>query len=436
MRNRLIILILFLILLSQLNFRNYMNIYEIIYFNYLLFLNSQAGFSDLNKKGVYLLNSLTNDPLLIKNHKLLEKKYKKYIITYISTQKHIYILDINLAKQILLDSPELFSAGNLKEDFFKNFMPYNLGISKCPNKNKCPWKKRRIFNEKVLGTENINDFYKCINNIVKKNLIQKPKNVKEFRELALSIVSDTIYGNQESKNILKEFISINKTDIFKTDFYQKYIRDLNNSYSKAPKCSLLYYANKYKNDNLQIINDQIPHWFGPFYFIISYLIPNLLCIILNNNNIYNRINSEIKNKNFNLFSNNSYLHFVIIEHIRLFNTININIPRTVNKNMNYHELNLKKGDQIFMLFSSFLRDKKTFYKPNNFIPERWIDKSLEEQNIVFGLGKQICPSKKITPIYYKTIIYNLLLKYNYKTVYPEINLTEIYYINPFEIKFT
>ena len=39
----------------------------------------------------------------------------------------------------------------------------------------------------------------------------------------------------------------------------------------------------YKNNILNVIDDQIPHWFGPFIFIINYLIPNLLCIIVNLN---------------------------------------------------------------------------------------------------------------------------------------------------------
>ena len=116
----------------------------------------------------------------------------------------------------------------------------------------------------------------------------------------------------------------------------------------------------YKNDDLNIIDNQIPHWFGPFIFIISFLIPNLMCIILNSDNIYNKIMNEINDEHFFIFSKESYLHYCVIEHIRLFNTININMQRTVKKNMSIEDVKFTKGDQIFILFSSILRDENAF----------------------------------------------------------------------------
>ena len=221
-----------------------------------------------------------------------------------------------------------------------------------------------------------------------------------------------------------------------TDFYKKYKLDLHNSYNTSPSSSLLYYANLYKNDTLNIIDDQIPHWFGPFIFIINFLIPNLLCIIINFEDIYQKLLNEINNNNFDIFANNTYLHYCVIEHIRLFNTININIQRTIKEDMIYNNINFKKEDQIFILFSSILRNRQQFYEPDTFIPERWEDKSVTEQDIVFGIGPQQCPSKNITPIYYKSIIYHLLKTYTYKGVYPKLYSKQLYFINPYDISFS
>jgi len=119
----------------------------------------------------------------------------------------------------------------------------------------------------------------------------------------------------------------------------------------------------------------------------------------------------------------------------MFNTININMQRTANKTMKYNGMNLVKGDQIFILFSSILRDPNLFSKPDNFKPERWVNKDIESQNIVFSIGPQQCPSKNITPLYYKIIIHRLLTKFAYNSVEPKLKSKKITYINPYDIKF-
>lgn len=145
---------------------------------------------------------------------------------------------------------------------------------------------------------------------------------------------------------------------------------------------------------------------------------------------------EINDENHNIYAKDTYLQYCVIEHIRLFNPININIQRTVEQDMNYDNVEFKKGDQLFILFSSILRNGAEFYKPDYFIPDRWESKSIESQDIVFGIGPQQCPSKQITPIFYKSILYHLLKTYNYKNVSPKLENNNLYFINPYEIKFS
>ena len=337
-----VLLVLYLVITSNLwSEKNvkFMSLAELVEYNFKLFLINNAGITYLKKNGSKILELSTNDPILIKMHRRLNKKYDKVVLTYIVTKStNYYILDTTLAKNILNDSPELFNAGTLKEDFFKTIMPYNVGISKCTKDRDCPWKKRREFNENVLGTNKTVPFFSCIQDIVTKNIKKPLLNIDDFKKASFDIISNTIYGfNGENSKLLEEFINKVNTEsnIMKTDFYKKYIEHLHKSYNNAPDCSLLYFANMYKNDSLKIIDDQIPHWFAPFIFIISFLIPNLLCIILNSDSIYNKIMDEIRNEYFFIFSKQSYLHYCVIEHIRLFNTININMQRTVKKDMKY-----------------------------------------------------------------------------------------------------
>lgn len=411
----------------------YMTILELCEFNTKLLLVKLLGLTYINKIGSYLNEYLNNDFLLLDFFNKLQGKYNNIVLCYIiGYYKHYFILNNNLSVNILNDSPHLFSAGFLKSDIFNKFMPNNIGISKCI-KNQCPWKHRRIFNEKVLGTHYFNDYIKILPTVIFNNLEKPLLNIEDFIKKGFNLSSIIIYGMNKEK-IIKEFIikfGIKEKDIKNEKvFYEKY-KDSLKDYTKT---SLLKLSDKFKNDNQTIINDQIPHWFGPFVFIISFLIPNLLCIIINFKEIYNKLLNEINNDNFDIFSKNSYLHYCVIEHIRLFNTININIPRTVNENMNYHNINFKKDDQIFMLFSPLLRDKNTYNNPNYYKPERWINKTIDEQNVVFGIGPQQCPSIQITPILYKSIIYHLLKKYEYKDVYPKLKSKEFYNINPYSIK--
>ena len=82
--------------------------------------------------------------------------------------------------------------------------------------------------------------------------------------------------------------------------------------------------------------------------------------------------------------------------------------------MSYYGMNLKSGDQIFILFSSILRNPDDFSDPDTFNPDRWSTKDIKSQNMVFGIGPQQCPSINITPLYYKIIIHRLLTNFIYK----------------------
>jgi hypothetical protein len=289
-----------------------------------------------------------------------------------------------------------------------------------------------------LGTKKENHFFRCIDKIVSRNIDKQLLDINDFKKASDNIVCQSLFGSNGENLCIFERIHyefVNNKDVLKTDFYQEYKNHLHHSYQNAPECSLNYLVDKHQNDNYNIIDDQIPHWTGPFRFIISYLIPNLLSIILSFQDIRTTLINEFKSKYFDIYSKTSYLHYCVIEHIRMFNTININMQRTVNKDMKYHGMNLKSGDQIFILFSSILRNPDDFFDPDTFNPDRWSTKDIESQNMVFSVGPQQCPSINITPLYYKIIIHKLLTNFSYKGVEPKLKSKKIIYVNPYDIKF-
>ena len=123
--------------------------------------------------------------------------------------------------------------GNIKDDFFKSFMPNNLGISKC-NTSKCPWKNRRQFNENVLSTNKNNNFLNCIPSIVNKNINSPLLNIDDFKNVSYNIISQSIYGDINHNEILKKFTEeVESENIMSTDFYKEYKKDLHNSYNNS-----------------------------------------------------------------------------------------------------------------------------------------------------------------------------------------------------------
>ena len=90
----LVIIIIIFITNKILKINNFMNIYELIEFNYKLILISNSGLTYIKRTGAKILDIFTVDPLLIKMNRRLQKKYGKYINTYIVTKtKNYYILD-------------------------------------------------------------------------------------------------------------------------------------------------------------------------------------------------------------------------------------------------------------------------------------------------------------------------------------------------------
>lgn len=419
---------------------NNLTVAETIELNYKLYLIKSAGLIDLNKNKTRQMLFFMNDPLCIKFFRRMFNKYGDWVYGDIITNaRNILILSPELSKKILDDSPFLFNAGYLKRDFFLHIMPNNLGISECDrNQLKCPWKKRREFNDKSLGFKKATPFFRDLVNIVNDNLLEMPTNIKMWKEVAKNITALIITGNKDEKTkyLIQKFIYLGYNEKLTIEFKREFYKYMDECAKKCGDNNLLHYTKIYRNDDLKVIHDQLPHWFAPFCFMITYLIPNFICIILNFDDIKDKIMKEISCEQFNIFSKKTYIHYCVIEHIRLFNTNNINLQRTAKMDMDYEGISIKKNDQIFILLSNILRDKNKFNKPDNYIPERWESKSVKDQSIVFGVGPQVCPSTNISPVLYKAILIQILKKFKtVECIYPKLNKRSMHFINPFDIQF-
>tara|TARA_B110000208_G_scaffold16130_1_gene19294 strand:+ start:6174 stop:7385 length:1212 start_codon:yes stop_codon:yes gene_type:complete len=391
--------------------------------------------SEWNNKYYLNIKNLFNDPTSLYIHNKLRKKYGSYINIYIITLGRTkYILDTKLIRKIFNISPEtkLLTAGLGKQQFGNSFMKNN--VAGVTGKN---WKIKREFNEKSFDTKYYDKLSYNIINIINKN-IDYPKNIAEFKNFAYTLCNNLIYGNKDSSlNLIKDFrknyINTGK-NIYKCPFFNKY-KNLSKNI-KIDDTNILKNFRKFNFDDKKIdLIDQIPHCIVPFIIMFSFLLPSLLIIIYNFKNIKNKILYEINN-NVNIYSKHTYLHYFVIEHIRMFNPINLaGADRLVLQDFEIDGIKFKKGDNLFTTFTPIRFDSNIYNNPNLFIPERWKNKTIDEQNEVFGIGPQQCPSVNISPLIYKCLIIKFLKNKTYKLIRPIILYNNIIKINPYDINF-
>lgn len=430
----LILLILIFILNDYIKTNFTVNLYEYIMILISFLLSNQGG--DYNSNFKFKIKNLLNDPNNLNVFNKIKKKYGPYINIYIPyLGKSKLILDIELTKKIFNINPEtkILKAGLGKQIFGNNFMKDNVAGKIGKN-----WTDSREHNDLSFDTKYFSNLSENYIKIILNNTYF-PKNISEFNELAYNLTNKFIYGdNENSLEMVKElrdnFILKNK-NIYKCPFFNKW-KKFNDDF-KSKSNTILNKLKIYDNKEDLHYVDQIPHCIVPFGIMIKFLIPILVVILYNFDEFKNKILDEINDTNFNIYAKDTYLHFFVIENIRMFNPINIaGVDRYVLNDFELNNIKFKKGENIFTMFTNIRFDEKTYPEPNLFKPDRWKNKTIEEQNEVFGIGPQQCPSVNISPLIYKALIINFLKNDKYKLIKPIIKYHDIVKINPYDIKFS
>ena len=96
---------------------------------------------------------ILNDGTGINLYNTFKRKYGDFAPSNMFGKEIYIVTNINHIKTILLNSPNLFTVGDLKKTFFKSFMSKNVGVS-----SGCPWKNRRYINEMALVTDKLHTY--------------------------------------------------------------------------------------------------------------------------------------------------------------------------------------------------------------------------------------------------------------------------------------
>lgn len=91
-----------------------------------------------------------------------------------------------------------------------------------------------------------------------------------------------------------------------------------------------------------------------------------------------------------------YLQAVIKETLRLHPPIPLLVPRRATKDVRIHGYDVARGTQVIINAWAIGRDPLSWEKPEEFLPERFLNNSIDFKGnhfelIPFGSGRRICP---------------------------------------------
>ena len=379
-----------------------------------------------------------------------KEKHGDFAPSTMFNEKIYVVTNVKYIKQILDNSPDTFGVGKLKQQFFRSFMHKNVGVS-----SGCPWKRRREMNEKALLTDQLHVYSEKYNTDIQTYMHNKWKGknklmFNDFLEIGKYMTTKIVFNTDKiDPNIFQMFSEANTTELFSNPnfriqpkIYQKYIQAINSHIDNPNVNSLVDLTNSITT-NKEEVKHQIPHYIFPLVATFVSVIPRLLILLFNDNNILQNVVDEINSidPNLELLTKKiyklSYLRKCIMESLRLNNVV-ITTFRTLTKDYSFDEkYKFRKGTQFLILNNPVLREKEFFENPNEFNPERWTPEMEQSYYAIsFNQGPQRCPGKELVIFLAQSFIYHFILSNDiHKIKVKKIDLTNVpQVINPCEIK--
>ena len=400
----------------------------------------------------YKLSSIfLNDGAGVKLYNDYKEKHGDFALSKMFNEDIYVVTNVKYIQQILDNSPDTFSVGKLKKQFFQSFMKKNVGVS-----SGCPWKRRREMNEKALLTDQLHVYSEKYNNDIHHFMNKRWKNkcilkYKDFVNIGRYMTAKIVFNtNKMNKDVFNLFSEANTTDTFYPGFKLDSFVVLNynqflEKHIKNPNVNSLIHLCLSMSSDPEEVKHQIPHFIFPLVGLYITSIPRILTLLFNDKNALQKVMNEITSvqtyHNDKLVSKKiyelSYLRKCILETLRLMNPL-ITTFRTLTKDYSFDEnYHFQKGTQFLILNNPVLREKEFFDNPNSFNPERWT-KDMEQSYyaISFNQGPQRCPAKELVIFLAQSFIYNFILLNNvWKMKAEKINTQKIPQImNPCNIK--
>jgi len=415
------------------------------------------GLTTANKFWWNVSDLIENDPMgyklmsRIKLNTIDQGLYKDFVPVETFGYKYYLVFRPENIEFILKNSPSIFGVGHLKYNFFKSFMPDNVGVS-----NGAKWCHLREANMQVLDHGYLTRLADQIIAKTENLIVTPPKTRLEFENLADQLVPFIVFGTNElpealASSAMKIFREANEIQFLVNENHKldpivvkSYCILLNYFIQKPIDESLIGIA-KHTGISDRLLMDQIPHWIFPVFGVITTSFPRLLTFLYNSPTDLQRVLIEIgglDNRQAKEIYGLRHLRNCILETLRLNNTV-ISLFRTLlQDDFQFPAENseasrtFKRGDQFSILIANSLRDPEYFPNSHQFIPDRWINRQLEHHypSLMWSIGPQGCPGKELS-IFLLQVLTVVILKRWQLTEAKAINTEKIGLLNPFNLNF-
>lgn len=395
---------------------------NVIKINIICIASIQRGILSPNKYWWSVTDLMLHDKTGVELFNNIKKTHPQFYRTNLLTKPISLVLDIDIIKHMLDNSPDDFTVGTFKYEFFKPFMMHNVGVASGKK-----WRYLRTLNESVMDTGKLHRHSHIFDKIIRSSLLNfdisgknLPTKFDDFSELAKHITNKIVFGmscphQKFTYNTLKE---ANKLPMFpfKVPSYkasQNYINKVIENPKDNTMISLLSeYGQDLSIQNLNtsssngtkenILADQVYHFMFPLLAIMTNVIPRVLSLIIAHPYVKNKLLSNPINRNVNNSSvnqtdasvgsiNEPYLLKCIWETLRLNGFVISFFRKSVR-----HGLGVIAGTDFLILTNPILRDPIEFPNPHLFIPDRWTEKLKKSKyNLIFGQGPQKCPGREM-----------------------------------------
>ncbi|XP_011068876.1 PREDICTED: cytochrome P450 4c3-like [Acromyrmex echinatior] len=335
-------------------------------------------------------------------HSLMNIKYLSEYITFFDNCSNL-CMDI-LEKNV--DGPMFDLGPYIAQYVFNIFLVTTVGNQGIAHKDRLDilHKQKELFKDAYI---------KVINPWSRLNWIFSFKNRKQMC-IAQKTVLDFIYNISPRKpgnNIALQYNNYNKT-IFKPIF--------NNYYDRIEQ----FRANV-SNKSCDVSDENLLDDMRNYFVAIQNTITEATSFTMLMLAIYTDVQEKLRQEILVTFNNDKidaqrllsmrYIYMVFQETLRLFPIVPI-ISRQLTEDIKLESCTLPEGCYVMIPIFAIHRNPMYWYKPLEFIPERFSSTHHRYTYIPFGLGLRDCVGQKYTFLFMATIIVNLLRRFRFVTV--------------------
>jgi len=110
-----------------------------------------------------------------------------------------------------------------------------------------------------------------------------------------------------------------------------------------------------------------------------------------------------------------YMKAIITETTRLHPPIPVPLPRFATEDVKIMGFDISKGTRVYINIWAIGRDPEVWDRPNEFLPERFMEGSVDDFKFIpFGGGRRRCPGKGFAMAMIEGLLANLLWKFDWE----------------------